>query len=371
MVKKTMVLISGKAQHGKDTFADGLAKFVSRMRCGKSTFVKMSFAAGIKDLAYSLGWNGEKDEKGRALLQTIGNGARQYDENIWVKNLIAKLDVLDDNLRPPFVAVSDCRHENEITYVKDWGEKNGYAVYTVRITRPDFDNGLTEAAKAHVSEVALDAHDFDLFLRNDAPTAEEFQRDAFLKFASAFPEFIRSVHHSWEQEAGKAIPFIHGTDLDLIRAFRNKTRGDLVTIDFDDTLLEKTGSVDRLPFFRVLAKAGITGVILTARSSRVEEIEAFLGQNGLSAAAVIYDAGEKGDVLDILRPLCHFDDDPKVAEDAFRTKIPVFTMGEFYSPDYRRLWVDFANESGEGEFYLKHNPGRMSIEEVAESRMMV
>ena len=107
---KVLVLISGKAQHGKDSFADGLIRLTPIKRGNALTFKKYAFAKNVKATAYKLGWDGKKDAKGRAFLQAIGSNARAYDPDIWVRFL---LNDLETDSRLPFIAISDCRYENE------------------------------------------------------------------------------------------------------------------------------------------------------------------------------------------------------------------------------------------------------------------
>ena len=52
---KLLLLLSGKAGAGKDTFADSIASL---------GFHKYSFAKVLKDEALSGGWDGAKDERG-------------------------------------------------------------------------------------------------------------------------------------------------------------------------------------------------------------------------------------------------------------------------------------------------------------------
>lgn len=361
--RKILVLVSGKARHGKDTFADGLSAALSGIRGDGRTFEKMSFATELKRKAAELGWNGEKDEKGRRFLQELGTVCRNYDRDVWVKMLIRSAE--SQGALSPFVAIADCRYPNEIELMREWGGRNGYSVHTVRIERPGFESGLSAEAQAHTSETALDSYSFDLHLVNDASTAKEFQSKSFRKWAEFFREDLPALTHKWN--VGDGIEFIHGSSADMIRSFRERHPGTIVSVDYDDTLLEKTGELDRTPFFRRLCGDTHT-VVVTARSERVEEIAEFAKRNGLKISGIIYDAGAKGHVLDILRPLCHFDDDPGVAGDVFGTGVPVFTMGEFSSPEYRRLWVDRVRSIGEEKFYVQHAPCGICLEDIVRSK---
>lgn len=151
-MNKTIILISGKARAGKDTFALGL-----------DGYNKYSFAGQLKDFAIKLGWNGHKDERGRKFLQDLASTVREYNRNTWV-NLVCRM--LETNSYPNQIAITDCRYLNEIQIMRQWGKKNGYKVITVRIERPNYDNGLTEEQKNHPSETELDGFCFDHIIEN-------------------------------------------------------------------------------------------------------------------------------------------------------------------------------------------------------------
>lgn len=69
-VKNVHVIgLAGPMGCGKSTIATMMVNALPR---DKHTAYIISFADALKDLARSLGWNGEKDEKGRKLLQLLG-----------------------------------------------------------------------------------------------------------------------------------------------------------------------------------------------------------------------------------------------------------------------------------------------------------
>ena len=148
---KHLLLLSGKAQAGKDTFADSI-------QC--LGFHKYSFAKALKDEAIAGGWNGIKDFRGRILLQELGSVWRHYEPEHWIRRL-------QESITHDLVAITDCRYRNEISLMQRWGYQNGYNVTTVRIERPGHDNGLSEDAKAHDSECELDDESFDLTVDNN------------------------------------------------------------------------------------------------------------------------------------------------------------------------------------------------------------
>lgn len=148
---KYLILLSGKAQAGKDTFADSI-------QC--LGFHKYSFAEALKDEAIAGGWNGIKDFKGRILLQELGSVWRHYEPEHWIRRL-------QESIRHDMVVITDCRYRNEISLMEKWGYRNRYHVTTVRINRPGHDNGLSEDARAHDSECELDGYKCYKTVEND------------------------------------------------------------------------------------------------------------------------------------------------------------------------------------------------------------
>ena len=150
---KLLLLLSGKAGAGKDTFADSIASL---------GFHKYSFAKALKDEASRGGWDGAKDERGRLLLQQLGTVWRNYEPDHWIRRL-------QESIRHDMVAITDCRYRNEISLMSKWGYQNGYNVATVRIDRSDHDNGLSPEARSHPSECELDGDAFDVVVYNYGP----------------------------------------------------------------------------------------------------------------------------------------------------------------------------------------------------------
>lgn len=84
---------------------------------------RYSFSNPIKFVAQAfIGWDKEKDEKGRKLLQDIGKVGREYDIHIWVKHLLGQMDKnfgSNSHIYPAnFVIVDDWRFPDELSYLK-------------------------------------------------------------------------------------------------------------------------------------------------------------------------------------------------------------------------------------------------------------
>ena len=175
----TIFLISGKAGHGKDEFFHTAVDYLS------SDKYPTRFAYGdcVKDVALYMGWDGMKDVKGRGLLQTIGDGARRYDPDIWIKKTLTKMEQhFIQNQWGGALFITDCRYPNEIDEPRKWAGflsklvKKEIKVVSVRVTRQlDFDSGLTAEQKQNSSETALDDYTkFDYMIANIG-TLEEYR----------------------------------------------------------------------------------------------------------------------------------------------------------------------------------------------------
>ena len=179
---KTLILISGKAGSGKDTFARFLPDYKL-----------YSFAGKVKEIAFKMGWNGYKDARGRKFLQDIGTLAREYDEAVWVKKLC---NILANNGNyPEKVAITDCRYPNEIEHMEKWAKHNGYTIATVRMERKNECN-LTDEAKTHSSETALDDYTFQHVIINNV-SLEELEQ--YAKSIAEKVEGGKSLHEQFSR----------------------------------------------------------------------------------------------------------------------------------------------------------------------------
>lgn len=160
--KKVIFLVSGKAGSGKSTFTQDaileLDKFGIKAK-------RMSFAAKIKDIASQyFCWNGTKDERGRTLLQHLGECGREYHINTWVNNLIH--DIVTDVSNTKVYIIDDCRYVNEITcFEHDYRFK----VIKINIQRTNYNSNLTLEQQMDVSENGLNNYaGFDTIIINNS-----------------------------------------------------------------------------------------------------------------------------------------------------------------------------------------------------------
>jgi hypothetical protein len=166
MKKPIIITFSGLAQHGKSESANILKTQLNKQ--GKRVLIA-NYTDQLKHIARQyMGWNGEKDEQGRSLLQNLGLEKSRYRyPNYWVDTVIGIAKLFEDDY--DYILISDCRFPNDISR---WKEE-GYVIIPVHVERLDFKNNLTEEQKKHPSETALDGYPFEVYLK--AKTLEEME----------------------------------------------------------------------------------------------------------------------------------------------------------------------------------------------------
>lgn len=173
-----VICVSGKARHGKDTVAEMLQNILwSR---GKRVLLTHN-ADLLKFMCKNLfGWNGEKDEHGRHILQYVGTDViRAQEPDFWVDFIVKELELFHDQW--DCVLIPDCRFPNEIEKLKH----AGHEVIHLRVCRPDCDADLTEEQKMHPSETALDDVSPDYTICNDG-TLVDLMASALQFIAAAY-----------------------------------------------------------------------------------------------------------------------------------------------------------------------------------------
>lgn len=164
MDKPIVLLISGKAEYGKDTFAETF-KNQAYERFG-FRILTIKYGDILKHVCKEyFAWNGKKDEKGREILQYVGTDlARKNNQDVWVncvKEIVKGLQTACD-----FVLISDVRFPNEL----EWGD-TPFITYSIRINRQNedgtpYENHLTNEQRLHPSETALDNFNFNYEVYN-------------------------------------------------------------------------------------------------------------------------------------------------------------------------------------------------------------
>lgn len=154
-----ILAVSGKAQHGKDT----AAQIIYEELTNKGYRVLLThYADLLKYICKTFfGWNGEKDERGRQILQYAGTDVvRKECPDYWVKFIVDMLEFFGENWN--YVIIPDTRFPNEIEYISKY-----YNTQHIRVIRPNFKSALTEEQLKHPSETALDNVVADFVLWND------------------------------------------------------------------------------------------------------------------------------------------------------------------------------------------------------------
>lgn len=155
-----VVLISGKAGHGKDTAAQ-LMKNELESRGEKVLIIK--FGDAVKWFAREYyNWDGSKNIDGRNLLQYIGTQMmRTYDKYYWGR-IVSEFIAANKDFT--YALIPDWRFYSEKEIILADNKK----CYTIRIERPNFVNhNMTKAQLKHVSETELDNYKFDWIISNE------------------------------------------------------------------------------------------------------------------------------------------------------------------------------------------------------------
>jgi hypothetical protein len=143
----TLVLITGYARSGKDTFALGI-----ELAAKRSDVAHINYADGLKESANKfLEWVGLHDgdtmdffdddfkAKHRNVLVELGRFARSYDRDIFAKMLCGDAAEFhtekrrEQTLRDTLVVTSDWRYLNELKVAQRSLGADGWRIVTVRI----------------------------------------------------------------------------------------------------------------------------------------------------------------------------------------------------------------------------------------------
>jgi hypothetical protein len=167
--KTVIVLISGLAGSGKTASADLLEEKLRAIKDLRTA--RMSFASPIKFVAkLAFGWDGEKDEKGRKLLQCLGAVGREYNMDNWCELLLKTLDASDEMFPPNFVLIDDWRFPNEAKFFS-----GNLTLDTVKI-RVSGRGGLKSNLAQDASEISLpDSHGYYDFEIDNSGTIEDLE----------------------------------------------------------------------------------------------------------------------------------------------------------------------------------------------------
>lgn len=147
---KKIYIICGKARSGKDTLA---AIMKDLLEAQDKKVIVLQYASYLKEYAKKVSdWDGSDETKPRELLQTLGTDIirKEIDNDFFTTKMIEDIKVYSYFF--DIIIISDARFKNEIK--NPLKEFDG--IETIHITRPNFDNGLSEEQKKHLSEIDLD-----------------------------------------------------------------------------------------------------------------------------------------------------------------------------------------------------------------------
>lgn len=116
--------LSGPMGVGKTTTANEIIKIALEHQARYPAVHKVAFADALKTCAIRwFGWNGQKDEKGRRMLQLLGTEVgRAYDENVWICHWRSAVDIIGSaHPRGAVIVADDVRFDNEASYIKGMG----------------------------------------------------------------------------------------------------------------------------------------------------------------------------------------------------------------------------------------------------------
>ena len=154
-----VICISGKAQNGKDTFCNMLEY---NLRQREKKVLKIHYADLLKYLCREyFGWDGQKDEEGRTLLQHVGTDVvRAQCPDYWVDFVAKFVSLFKDEW--DYVIIPDTRFPNEI---EKWVEYD-IPVTHIRVVRDGYTSPLNKIQQQHPSETALDNYNADITVHN-------------------------------------------------------------------------------------------------------------------------------------------------------------------------------------------------------------
>ncbi len=162
-MSRIVIGLAGRAGSGKSTAAKILVGIANRL--GRP-FSVIPFAGPLKRMAVILGWNGDKDDRGRRLLQDLGQTARAYDPDTWVKLWRNSVPTIDN----AFVLADDVRFDNEAQEILDMGgrvlEITGRAMELSATAAADVsERGITRSLISHTIDNSGTVDQLDSHLR--------------------------------------------------------------------------------------------------------------------------------------------------------------------------------------------------------------
>lgn len=178
--KGVIIFISGKAGCGKST----IAEMIKNRMTNEGYLVSITpMATGVKNCAeIFFDWNHVKDERGRKLLQDIGNTGRTYDPDWWVKDALLTELGNDGLFSPDFILVDDWRFPNEIEWARN-SLSTEYEVFGLHVVAPEREILKNTKYYDDISETSLDGYDDYDYVFDNSGDIEKLRENvnSFLK----------------------------------------------------------------------------------------------------------------------------------------------------------------------------------------------
>jgi hypothetical protein len=173
--KETMVLIGivGKAGSGKSAVGQMIHNIAASEHRQPGV---LPFAAPLKDIARQLGWDGQKDKRGRRLLQLLGTDVCRecIHTDYWVRKWLDTYSgcILED--RYSVIIADDVRFENEARLIRRLGGLLLHVDASLRLLLPESDGN------EHASEQLPEAVKGDIIVSNNGTIEQLSARVAAL-----------------------------------------------------------------------------------------------------------------------------------------------------------------------------------------------
>lgn len=145
-------VLNGMARAGKDTFVSYVGKYINA--------VHISIVDKVKETAKQIGWNGEKDEKGRKLLSDIKLMTDAYDDRNYEYVRSHILEFINDNTKEALFI--DMREQKDIQRVKD-----EFNIKSVFVKNNNVKNITSNIADANVFNI-----EYDIIIDNSGTLTE-------------------------------------------------------------------------------------------------------------------------------------------------------------------------------------------------------
>jgi hypothetical protein len=170
-----VLLVNGVAQAGKDTFIDALAA------CGEYEVFKISIIDYVKDLARTIGWDGEKDEAGRQLLCDLLTVIDKYNDapsvkvlyevDEWFTNTLYTNHISTKCKNKPCLACIIAREAKHLDLFRKYYTDIGVPVKSVLLereidTKSDTSNNTPNNKADQEAAAGAEAYPYDFYIVN-------------------------------------------------------------------------------------------------------------------------------------------------------------------------------------------------------------